>query len=242
MKKYVFYTILFYCSSVLAADPLSELAVKYGTDKGPIWHNYTPIYHNHFTQLRDKSIKFLEIGFWKGASAHMWEEYFPNAELHFIDINQKLFKEYGQDLSRRCFFHVVNQSDSSQIDNFINKVNIKFDIILDDGGHTMTQQINTFKALFPYVKAGGIYIIEDLHTSYWEKYYKNMPTDTIQAKKGTTVAFFKRLIDDVNVVGARIARANFEKCPEKTLQTLNYFQKNIKSIHFYDSLCFVIKR
>lgn len=66
-------------------ESLDSLGIKYGTDKSSLFHAYTHIYEKYFEQLREKSLKFLEIGFSRGSSAHMWEEYFCNAQLFFID-------------------------------------------------------------------------------------------------------------------------------------------------------------
>ena len=113
--------------------------------------------------LEDKPIKFLEIGIFEGASVKLWEEYFKNADLHFIDITFQNIKHF----SNRSHYHLCDQENPESLQAFIQKTGGDFDLIIDDGGHTMKQQITSFVTLFPYLKSGGIYIIEDLHTSYW---------------------------------------------------------------------------
>lgn len=237
------YIMLFIISNnFYGQDPLSLLAEKHNTDKGFSKHNYTPIYNSYFAQLRYSPLKFLEIGFYHGASARMWQDYFPYAELHFMDIQKSMFDLYGQNLSSRCHLHVVDQSKAKELREFIHQVGKDFDIIIDDGGHTMQQQIISFIELFPYVKDGGMYIIEDLHTSYWKNYGGHGTAQEPKSGPSTMIQFLKDRIDDVNFFGAKTTSANKENCPTTILAQLNYYQKMIRSMHFYDSLCFIIKK
>lgn len=239
MKKFFLFLV---CISQLifnlsSYQTLNDLALKYGTDKGPTHHNYTPIYEKYFKQLRNKKINFLEIGFFKGASAKMWDKYFPNASLHFIDIDKNSFAKYGNRLSKRCSFFVADQENEKQLNDFIKKERREFDIIIDDGGHHMNQQIVSFLTLFPHLKKGGIYVIEDLHTSYDPNYKGGKK----EGGQGTTVGFLQNLINDVNKIGALTWCADILKYDENKKEKLTYFQKHIESIHFYNSLCFIFK-
>lgn len=104
----------------------------------------------------------------------------------------------------------------------------------------MNQQINSFAALFPHLKAGGLYIIEDLHTSYWQVYGGS---DNIEkASDGTTVGYLKDLIDHVNFPGAASECADAEKLPSHLKLQMNYLRDHIESIHFYTSLCIIEKK
>lgn len=216
---------------------LEELAFNAQTDK-PSWlHNYTEVYSTYFSPLKNKPIKFLEIGIHVGFSVNLWEDYFPNAELHFIDLPNHKIPE-GYYVPKRSHFHFLDQEDPLALQEFIEKTGGDFDIIIDDGGHTMSQQITSFNCLFPHVKKGGLYIIEDLHTSYWEQFGGG-------DHPGTTISFLKQLIDDVNFVGAKTSSANH--CDKKYMtpeieKELNIYREEIYSIHFYDSLAFIIKR
>lgn len=214
---------------------LDELAITYGTDKSSQAHGYTATYEKYFAPLREKSIKFLEIGFWRGYSAHMWEDYFSNAQLFFIDINKDALS-YLKNFTRSNLF-IVNQEDPIALMNFIQMVGGDFDIIIDDGGHTMNQQITSFKTLFPFLKRGGIYVIEDLHTSY-----RFGPNSLVTEGQETTVEFLQNLVDCVNKIGAQTGYAAFNKCSPAVLKQLSEYEKHIESIHFYTSLCFIIKR
>ena len=142
---------------------LDQMALETGTDKSSRAHNYTEIYAEHFAPLRNQSIKFLEIGIAAGESVRLWENYFPNASLHFIDICRDGIQYY----SPRSHYYFLDQADPQALQEFAHLSGGSFDIIIDDGGHFMHQQIISFQTLFPYLQSGGLYIIEDLHTSYW---------------------------------------------------------------------------
>ncbi len=126
------------------------------------------------------------------------------------------------------------------------KNGVFFDIILDDGGHTMKQQITSFKILYPFVKKGGIYIIEDLHTSYWKNAFGacfggNETLISPQAGAGTTINFLQSLVNDINFGGARTACSDPEKYKTTLGEELTIYQKEISHIIFYPGICFIFK-
>lgn len=215
---------------------MDSLALSAGTDKSSAWHNYTRVYSKYFDALKDIPIRMLEIGIYKGDSVKFWERYFPNAELHFIDITSK----YIQYQSNRSAYHFLDQTDTAALQQLGESFG-KFDIIIDDGGHTMEQQIASFKALFPYVNSGGMYVIEDLHTSYWREYGGNGTRSSPKAGSETTIGLLKSLIDDVNYIGASTQCADPAKA-SAALKNLNEYKRHIESMHFYDSLCIIIRR
>ena len=229
------------CSSLKAEsryEYLDRLALEAEADKGSNYHNYTKVYANYFDAIKDKPLKFLEIGIYKGASVRLWESYFPNAELHFIDITlSNLIYQPS-----RANLHLADQSNSNQLLAVMNETGGQYDIILDDGGHTMDQQKTTFKMLFPYLKSGGIFIIEDLHTSYWRAFDGGGDLNRPNARRQSTTEFLKGLIDDVNFVGARTGVANHDVNLDHIRQELTSYREEILSITFYDSLCFITKR
>lgn len=221
---------------------LNALALKNGSDKGPNDHNYTTIYEKYLSSMKDKPLKILEIGFSGGASARIWDEYFthPNTQLYFIDVNTNCFN-CMQGLSSRCSLYMVDQSDASQLHKFTSNIANDFDIIIDDGGHMMHQQITSFKALFPTLKKGGLYIVEDLHTSYWASYGSAGSYDHPKASPKSAIRFLQNLVDELNFIGARTGYASKNRCSEQSLETFSTYQKDIASIHFYTSLCFIFK-
>ena len=129
----------------------------------------------------------------------MWENYFTQAELHFIDITDSKILYH----SDRSTYHFLDQSNVKQLKDFVKSTGGNYDIIIDDGGHTMAQQKISFVNLFPAVKNGGMYIIEDLHTSYWSIYGGGGTPEKPSANNASMTVFLQKLVDDVNFVGAR---------------------------------------
>lgn len=202
-------------------------------------HNYTEVYSYYLGPIKDKPLKFLEIGIYKGIGTKIWEKYLKNAELHFIDITLK----YVQYHSNRSTYHIADQAAPDQLLQVMKNTGGNFDVIIDDGGHTMIQQIVSFKTLFPYLKRGGLYIIEDLHTSYWKDNFGGGGTLEMPiAGAGTAIQFLKDLIDDVNFVGARTGSASHRLNLDHIKNEMNQYRKEIFGMHFYDSLCVIIKR
>lgn len=139
-------------------ESLTDLAYVYYTDKEYI-HNYISNYYEKiFNPIRKEIKRFCEIGVNDLASVRMWRDYFPNAEIIGCDIKDINEKE------ERIKIIKLDQSKEENLDNFCSSQDY-FDVILDDGSHKMYDQQLTFAKLFKKLKSGGIYIIEDLHTS-----------------------------------------------------------------------------
>lgn len=140
---------------------LNDLAIKYGTDKSE--HGYIPLYEEH---LPKNPQRILEIGCLKGASLRMWREYFPNTELHSLD----LFEEYKQptDISGVTYWK------GSQTDQYLLEQlrRTKFDVIIDDGSHNSVDQLVSFWSLMGSTK---LYVCEDLHCAKYESYRQGLP-------------------------------------------------------------------
>lgn len=204
---------------------LDELAIKYNTDKGPNDHLYTSRYSIYLESFRDLEFNLLEIGIFDGASVKMWKEYFPKATIVAIDIDPRC-EMYAEE---RINVHIGDQTDVNFLQSVVSKYG-HFDVILDDGGHSFKQQITSFETLFPKLSYGGLYFLEDMHTSYclnsiWDDY----PV--------TGVNYFKNLVDAVNLNGKSF-------CGYKEIhgQPLNYFERTVDYIHFYKSMLVVGKK
>jgi hypothetical protein len=140
-------------------NKLSELARKYRTNK--VDHNYTPFYERLFFDKKNTT-NFLEIGISEGSSLLMWQDYFKNATIFGLD----LFIPPSVINQPRIKYDIADQSSVEQLELSIKKWSTpEFDIIIDDGGHTVKQQKTSLETLWKYVKTGGIYIVEDLHTN-----------------------------------------------------------------------------
>ncbi len=229
------------CSVHFLIANLDTLAVKYGTDKSSLGHHYTQIYESYFRALQNQNINFLEIGFAEGPSARMWDTYFTNpfTRLYFLDTNPDCRKHLAG-LSSRCSLNLVDQGNETALMEWIQSLGIEFDVIIDDGGHHMHQQITSFKTLFPYLKKGGMYIIEDLHTSYWSDYGSEGDYHHPKASPTSTIKFLQNLVDDLNFIGARTQLADRKK-GTSVLSNLTQYQAQISGIHFYTSVCIIFK-
>ena len=140
-------------------DPLSTLAALYGSDK--LEHGFCGFYHRLLAEVRDRYAKVLEIGVFKGASLRMWRDYFPRAAVHGFDLSPPIFNA-----EPRIALHQGDQANRRSLNALLAETGPDFDLIIDDGGHTMEQQQVSFAFLFPLLRPGGLYIIEDLHTSF----------------------------------------------------------------------------
>ena len=159
------------------------------------WVHYLAIYEKHFQRFRDRQPVVLEIGTYQGGSLQLWRNYFgPDTKIIGVDINPRC-AEFS-DPNTQIF--IGDQSDRS----FLRKLRQQIppvDILIDDGGHRMEQQMVTFEELFPHVKPEGIYLCEDLHTSYWPGF----DPQSGYARRGNFIEFSKHLIDQLNAWHSR---------------------------------------
>jgi hypothetical protein len=132
--------------------------LKTGTDK--ITHHG---YHRFYDSVIDRnSKKMLEIGIEQSKSLNMWFNYLPNCYIYGVDINLEM---KGDNYT----IFKYDQSNANNLHELVEKIgNKELDFILDDGSHIPEHQILSFDILFDLVKDGGIYIIEDIETSYWK--------------------------------------------------------------------------
>jgi hypothetical protein len=154
----------------VAAAPLLGVlsAAASATDKGPSQHNYTELYERLLFQWKDDPIKIFEIGVAEGGSLAMWQSYFPKARIFAVDILDK--SQYD---NARVTTLIADQADRDQLRTAIAAAGSDIDVLIDDGGHTMEQQQVSLGFLFRHVRAGGYYVIEDVHTSLpalWKGY------------------------------------------------------------------------
>lgn len=147
--------------------------------------HYFDIYHRHFAPFRGRPITVVEFGVSHGGSLQMWKHYFgPRVRIVGVDINPKCAA-----LSEPQVEIVIGDQDDRE---FLRKLAAEvgpIDVLVEDGGHTMTQQIATFEEFWPSIVEGGVYLTEDLHTSYWSKYGGGL------RREGTFVEYAKKLID-----------------------------------------------
>jgi hypothetical protein len=136
-------------------NPLEVLGAKYAPTKRQ--HNYLVYYWMHFRDIRFDVRNVLEIGLQTDRSIRMWEEFFPNAVIHGVDIDPRCKQFEGE----RRKMHIGDQSDEVFLQHFLAEAGKPFDIIIDDGSHLVEHQLKSFKVLFPALSDHGIYVIED---------------------------------------------------------------------------------
>jgi len=196
----------------MSRETLDELARKYGTDKSSK-HNYCPIYEERIGHLRDQPCKILELGVLGGQSLLMWYDYFPQARI--VGLDQKLI--FAPDPVHQDRIAVVqgDQADTGVL-RYMQLKYGPFDLIIDDASHIWDKTIISFETLFPDMNSPGIYVIEDLESSY-EPHITVYP----QYKSGriSTVDYLKSCVDAVYHSSDGI----------------------IKSLHFHRNICFLVK-
>lgn len=161
------YRLAFYLSdswSELADNPLyAQFTANRAARVLDKWVHYFPIYARHLARFVGKPVKVLEIGVYRGGGLAMWSKYLgPDAQLVGLDIDEAAVRAV-----KGRFPVVLGDQEDPDVLRKLNDDYGPFDIIIDDGGHTMRQQIVTTETLFPLLSDGGVFIVEDTHTSYW---------------------------------------------------------------------------
>jgi hypothetical protein len=124
----------------------------YGSDK--VEHDYTMVYEEYLSPLKEQAKNIMEIGVWRGASIRMWRDFFPNAKIWGVDFIDMSIEGDRVEMIK------VDQSKREDIE----KLKIEMDVIIDDGSHLAHDQQITLAMLFPYIKY--YYFIEDLEASH----------------------------------------------------------------------------
>ena len=176
-----------------SGNKLYELGIKYDTDK-VAHHEYHDIYDFFLKQFYNLPGAMLEIGIHEGKSLNMWLELFPSAYIYGIDI----IKEYSGER------YSIIKGDQSKLDDLNNVKSIisqnnEIFFINDDGSHIPEHQLLTFNTLFPTLEEGGVYIIEDIETSYWTKNdIYGYATRYGYKHPNSIIEIFKEVSDSVN--------------------------------------------
>jgi cephalosporin hydroxylase len=199
---------------------ITEIAKKYFTDKGielihegrNIAHGYSVLYDRYFGHMRNDTLNILEIGLGDAAgSAFLWAEVFPNAQIYMADYDHNKINRFMPQVPKNVHMIYADQSNRNSLNNLSSQIPNNMDIIIDDGSHKNDHIILSFDVLFPKLKDGGVYIIEDTYQSYTES-------------GETPIMFFKDIID----------RINDYLSDKKDIYGIN-------SIHFYRNLILVFK-
>jgi hypothetical protein len=207
---------------------LGSLAVGYGSDKWASLHWYTPHYETHLARFRNEPVRLLEIGIGGedrelgGASLKMWKRYFHRGLVFGLDIFDK------SALDQRRLTALVGDQQVPDDLIAIGERYGPFDIIIDDGSHIGEHVHTSFNTLLPYVRDGGIYVIEDLQTSYLPE-FGGSPGHV--AEPHTGVGLVKQLLDDLH----------FQEHARGADRQLKPTEGAITGVHVYHSIVFLEK-
>lgn len=181
----------------MSQSTLTELGIKYGTDK--VSHRFTETYDMIFNPIRKTVHRVMEVGVFFGSSILMWRDYFDEALIigidHFSGLQgngskfenpTKFFDYQLTNPDKRIELHRVNQAVDAELIEFAkNQVHGVTDIIIDDASHLMKDQQLTFLRLFSLLRPGGYFVMEDLHTSLMNDY------DVLPDRSNSTLQMFE---------------------------------------------------
>jgi hypothetical protein len=186
------------------------------------WMHYFEIYDQHLSRFRSTDVHLLEIGVYHGGSLRMWKNYFGDrAKLTGVDINP----DCRQLEEAQIGIVIGDQSDR----DFLHALKLqlpRIDVLIDDGSHTRDGQIATFEELYPHISPDGLYICEDLHSSYWIDYGGGV------RKKGTFIEYSKNLIDQIHAWHSEDIKR----------LSVSEFTRSTYALHYYDSMLVIEKR
>lgn len=175
----------------LERNRMFYLGKEFDTDKITT-HHYYEIYDKYFRSFYDMDGSILEIGTHKRESIKMWLKLFPNMFIYGADIRDK-----GKGERFRIFR--CDQSKEEDLYKLISLIDRPVHIINDDGSHIPEHQLLTFNKLFPKLQNGGLYIIEDIETSYWNSgKYSGKVMNYGKGSENSIVEIFKSAVDSVN--------------------------------------------
>jgi len=188
------------------------------------WNSYFDVYEHYFSKFVGKSPKILEIGILGGGSIELWLKYFgKGTQVVGVDINPDCLS-YKYDGNAEII--IGDQSSVPFWQSLLSK-HPEFDIIIDDGSHIMSHQITTLQQTFPHIKDCGVYLCEDTHTSYWQRWgggYGRNDTFLSHSQAVTDIVNQKHIEND--------------KIPNESLDIF----KDLYSVSFYNSIVVFEKR
>ena len=210
---------------------LDTIGERCGTDKGSSYHDYLNKYEFIRRRWKDEKIVLLELGVLHGASLKMWHEYFKNANIYGVDIDKNC-KKYETD---NC---IVLNKDLGKKDELESLCKLHPTVIIDDASHMWSHQIKSICYLFSSLQNGGIFIVEDLGTSFG-----------IYASEGEYCDFDVSAYEFCSWLSEAVCSGQYlllterlEKLPQMLRSKVHDIAKQIEMISFIDGSCIMIKR
>jgi SAM-dependent methyltransferase len=213
-------------AQLMKANADSEMAKLFYGHQGRLvwkWDHYLAIYERHLRRFREnrvQPVRLLEIGVFHGGSLQLWRKYFgPTATIFGVDIDPRCCAVDSPDLCVR----IGSQADPEFLKLVVGEMG-GVDVVLDDGSHVASHQRRSFETLFPLLDPNGVYIVEDLHASYWRGFEGGF------RRRGTFIEETKALVDDIHG-WYHTAKSRFPDA-----------HKTVDSIHIYDSVVVIEKK
>lgn len=206
------------------------LIEKYDTELGRLffehrgrtvhkWLHYLAVYERYLAPFRGQPVKFLEIGVSEGGSLELWRDYFGVQAIIFgIDIDPRCAARATAPNQVR----IGSQDDAAFLKGVVSEMGA-LNVVLDDGSHIGRHQRASFDALFPLLSDHGLYMIEDIHTSYWHGFHEGG-----YRRRGTAIEYVKGMIDDMHAWYHERTPKTPAKC-------------DVGAIHVYDGIVVIEK-
>jgi hypothetical protein len=212
------------------ASQWADTASRCGTDQD----KYMGCFWEHFHHLRATPFTMLEIGVYQGASIATWKALFPKAKIYALDINPECARYADWP---RVKITIGSQADPAMLEEWTRQVTDPIDVIIDDGSHIMEHLKISFTHLFPKLRSGGIYVLEDLGTCYMTEYGGRQP------KQPTPIESLKQCIGLARPEPSTMIEV-LKSCVDNINQRWSGVGNPlaIESLHFYSNICFVYKQ
>jgi SAM-dependent methyltransferase len=210
------------------AESFAETFFAHDGNISDKWEQYLSIYESELRRFRaaGRGVRLLEIGVQNGGSLQLWADYLPQgSSIVGVDVDPKCAElHFGKNIK----VIVGDATDHASLDSHLGSQ--RFDIIIDDGSHHSKDIIATFLACFSRLDPGGIYVVEDLHCSYFTSHGGGL------RKPHAAVEWLKSLVDALNA----------DHIPDETIgpeeiSRLREFGREIARITFYDSAAVIEK-
>lgn len=210
-----------------SSDPssLRSIAAHHSGTRFVKWVHYFDVYDRHVSEfLAERTrrgltepLRVLEIGVWRGGSLELWREFLGDDAVIFgVDIDPESAKVEGAIGQVR----VGSQTDQTFMRGVLQEMG-GVDVIIDDGSHRSQDVLESLRSLYPSLACPGLYIIEDLHTSYWSDWGGGFKS------KRSSLEQMKSLVD---VLHAPYTDAHVDEFG------LGLTHSSLKGVHFYDSM------
>lgn len=208
---------------------LDRIGQQFGTDKCSVEHDYLSKYEFFIRKWKNESINILELGVYHGCSLKMWGTYFANAFVYGVDISKKCIQYAGE--NRKVIIQDLGNEDGIRALG-----NLHPAIIVDDASHLWSHQIKALCHLLPAMQSGGVYIMEDLGTSFFSydgQYF---------ADAAVTAYDFCAAVAETVTSGAALRTAYLQADLLPLRQEIEYLAEQITMISFIQESCVIIKK